>query len=541
MAYLGRSQEVFEFIVVGTGSAGSVIAGRLAAAGRSVLALEAGGTDKRPDAYVPAALVSVYKRCNWRYAPEPDDTREHQVEAWQAGRILGGGGSINGTIFVRGNRSDFDGWAKRGCDGWDYDSVLPYFKRMERWSGEDDGWRGHDGPIRVRFQGMPHPAVDAFMAASQQAGYRDIGDYNGEVQEGAAVVQVNQRRRTRSQSSREYLRRISLARHLTVRTNALVDRVVIESGRAVGVQFSHRGRRAFAAASEEVIVCAGTLASPKLLMLSGVGPRAELERHGIPIVHDSPSVGSDLQEQLAIMQRWRTNLPTVNQVGIRDGSKALIEYVRYGTGPLAATVFQAQVITRSKPDLEWPDFQHAFASFAIVRDRDANGMLSVKPAPERSVMLCSAFLHPRTRGQIRLHSDQAHDPPMIQHRMLAEKADVEDLLEGMAEARRIMSQSAIATVLAGPFEEESRCRTDEDWMRFVRGNVTYGVHPVGTCRMGRDDRAVVDPELKVYGVDKLRVADASIMPTVTTGNTNAPTMMIGERAATLLTGCTLSA
>ncbi len=531
-----RDGDAFDYIVVGTGSAGSVVAGRLVRAGLSVLALEAGGTDRRPDAYVPAGIMSVYKRCNWKYRPEPDDSREHSVEPWPAGRILGGGGSINGTVFVRGHRDDFDGWAKRGCDGWDYASVLPYFKRLERWVGGADFWRGDGGPIRVRRQAMPHPAVDAFMTAAIQAGHPDAGDYNAERQEGASIVQVNQRSRTRSQSSREYLHGLSFSPRLTVRTNAPVQRVEIRSGRAVGVHYLHRGGPRFTQAAEGVIVCAGTFGSPKVLMLSGVGPRAAVERCGIPLVLDSPGVGTNLQEQLAVMQRWYTNLPTLNELGIRSGSAALAEYLLHGSGPLTATFLQAQVVQRSDPGLEWPDFQHGFASFATVRDRDPNGMITVKPAKEASVRLNTTLLHPRARGRVGIRSAEALDPPVIEHRMFAEPGDIQDVLGGMAEARNIMSQSSIAGILTAPFEDESKCRTDEDWDRFVRGNVTYGAHAVGTCRMGVDDLSVVDPELRIPGIAGLRVADASIMPTLTSGNTNAPAMMIGERAAAFLTG-----
>jgi choline dehydrogenase len=270
-------------------------------------------------------------------------------------------------------------------------------------------------------------------------------------------------------------------------------------------------------------------------MLSGIGPRVELERFGIPVVLDSPEVGANLQEQLAVMQRWYTNLPTLNELGIRSGSAALAEYLLHGSGPFAATYLQAHVVHRSRSDLEWPDFQHGFASFATVRDRDPNGMLTVKPAREASVRLSTILLHPRARGRIAIRSGLASDPPVIEHRMFAEPDDIRELIAGLAEARRIMSQPGIRGLLTAPFQEESTCQTDRDWDHFVRSNVTYGAHAVGTCRMGADHLSVVDPELRVRGVAGLRVADASVMPTLTSGNTNAPTMMIGERAAAFLT------
>jgi choline dehydrogenase-like flavoprotein len=530
----GRS-ETFDYVVVGGGSAGSVVAGRLAAAGADVLVLEAGGTDLRPDVLVPAGVISVYRSRNWKYVPEPDPSRDGAVEAWAAGRILGGGGSINATVFVRGNRADFDGWAGEfGCAGWDYASVLPYFRRLETWAGGADEYRGDRGPIDVGFQTMDHVGNEAFLAAALQAGHPYVDDYNGARQDGVGNVQVNQKRGVRSQASRRYLRAPAARPHVTVRTKAHVHRIVLRGDCAVGVEYEHHGARRSAWTREEVILSAGSLASPKLLMVSGIGPAEELARAGVDTRSDLPGVGLNLQEHPAVMQRWHAKVPTLNTLTAGDAARAVVQYARSGTGLLAATVFHVQLMHRTASSPDRPDVQIAFANFATVRERGENGMLKVQPSREQGFLVSTLFLHPRSRGRLRLRSARATDPPVIEHELLGDAADVDDLLAGMAESRRVMAQPAMTDLIGEMFAPERECRTPQEWEAMVRENATYGAHPVGTCRMGVDDLAVVDPELRVRGVRRLRVVDASVMPTLTTGNTNAPTMMIGERAADLI-------
>jgi choline dehydrogenase len=528
--------EQYDYIVVGGGSAGSVVAGRLAEAGAHVLVLEAGGTDRRPDVIIPAGLPVAYKTANWRYRPEPDSSRGGAVEAWPAGKVLGGGGSINATVFVRGNRADYDEWAEQGAMGWDYKSVLPYFKRLETWAGGGSAYRGSTGPIGVSTHTMDHPANGAFHAAAVAAGHRHNPDYNAEFQDGVGTVQVNQQRGLRSQSSRTHLRGLHGLARPTVVTRAHVQQLLIHGSRAVGVEYVHHRRRNVARARMEVILSAGAIASPKLLMLSGIGPADDLARLGIDPLFDLPGVGSNLQEHPATMQRWRAVVPTIADLGAADAARAVIQYVRSGRGLLAATVFHEQVMFTTQDHMTRPDVQIAFASFAVDKELGADGIMKVRPSTTSGFLVSTLYLHPQARGTIALRSSDPRDQPVIRHELLGIQSDIEGLLAGMEEARRIMHEPAIKELTDGMLDPESTCSSRSDWEALIRQKVTYGAHPVGTCRMGQDELAVVDPQLRVHGIEGLRVIDASVMPTLPTGNTNAPTMMIAERGADLIRG-----
>lgn len=529
--------EVYDYIVVGGGSSGSIVAARLAECGARVLLLEAGGKDSRPDVRIPAGVASAYAKANWKYPAEPDPSRTGKPETWMAGKVMGGGGSINSCVFVRGNRADYDGWAKDGCVGWEYESVLPSFRRMETWEGGADSYRGGTGPIATRVQRNHGRANTAYLEACVQAGYERNSDYNGERQDGVGFAQVNHRRGFRSQASREYLRRVAPKGGLTVRTKATAHRVLLENRQAVGVRYHHDGRVRQAKVREEVILSAGAIASPRLLMLSGIGPRDELTGAGVDIAHELPSVGKNLHEHPYLMQRWVSRgVPTFNKPRPGMVLRDLAAFARDGGGILAMTMVQVQCMAKTDPSLPAPDLQLQFVPMAITRDVDENGMFNVQLAKQEGFLSSSTFLKPRARGSIGLRGAAPDAPPRISYQFLADPDDLRDVVKGLRAVQEVMDQPAMKEITAGQFEPESTCRTDADWERYVREFVTPSYHPVGTCKMGVDDHAVVDPELRVHGVANLRVVDASIMPTITTGNTNAPSMMIGERAAELILG-----
>ncbi|WP_054604041.1 GMC family oxidoreductase [Mycolicibacterium fortuitum] len=529
--------ERFDYVVVGGGSGGSPVAGRLAEAGARVLVLEAGGTDRRADVLIPAGLPLVYRSANWKYIPEPDPTRHGSTEAWPAGRILGGGGSINAMVFVRGNRADFDGWARQGAKGWDYESVLPDFRRLESWCAGDDEYRGGSGPIRVGFQSYRHVTIEPFIAAAMVAGHPFTADYNGQQQIGVSHLQVNHRRRgIRSQASREYLRKLAVRTPVTVRTNSFVYGLLFSAKRAIGVEYVRSGRRLRAYADQEVILAAGSLATPKLLMLSGIGPARHLADKNVGLRVDLPGVGENLQEHPAVMQRWDTPVDTVNSLGAFGAVQAAYRYCAYGQGMLTSSVYQAQVFHKSSPSLIAPDLQIGFCCFAVDRIVGPDGKVKVQPSRRPGLQVTVNMLHPRYRGRLELRSADPQAPPVIRHRLLGTEEDTRDLLAGMAEARRIMDQEPMRDFVGGQFEPERDCRTTQDWSDLLRRSATNGAHPVGTCAMGTDDYAVVDPQLRVRGVDRLRISDASVMPSLTSGNTNAASMMIGERAAREILG-----
>lgn len=522
----------FDYVVVGGGSAGSVVASRLSAAGATVLLLEAGASDRlRPEIVVPAGVAVAYAKHNWKYPAEPDPSRGNRPEAWMAGKVMGGGGSINSCVYVRGNRADYDGWDAAGAKGWDYDSVLPAFRRMETWQGGEDAYRGGSGPINVVEQSNRGQANLAFVAAAKEAGYVETPDYNGAVQDGVALAQVNHRRGTRSSASREYLKRVARKDVLTVRTRAVAERVLLEGSKAVGVVYRHKGEQHTVRARQEVVLSAGTLASPKLLLLSGIGPKAHLDEHGIGVALDLPGVGSNLHEHAYLMQRYHARIHTFNKPRVSDILGGIRDYVRNGSGILALTMVQAQVMARTDPALTAPDVQLQFTPIAITRDVDENGMFNVQPAKDEGFLASSTFLHTRYRGRISLRSADPAAPPRIEMQLLGDPDDLRDTVRGARMVQEIMAQPSMMEITGGPFSPEAECRTDADWAAYARDTAVPSYHPVGSCRMGVDDAAVVDPELRVHGVEGLRVIDASVMPAVTTGNTNAPTMMIAERGA----------
>ena len=495
-------QYVADYVVVGGGSAGSIIASRLATAGASVILVEAGGTDRRPDVALPLGIVTLYATANWKYPTAPEPGKGGKSSAFASGRIIGGSGSINAMVYARGRRADYDGWAQAGATGWSYDDTLPYFKALETWGDGPDEYRGGAGPISVSWCGHHHEIDDAFIQAAVDAGHRLNPDPNGSDQLGVARSQVNQRRGFRSSSGREFLDRLPRVQRPRILTHNTATRVVVEHGRAVGVAIGDRVIRA----REEVVLCAGAIGSAALLLNSGIaagGSTADLP------------VGQNFHDHLVVTQRWAAKVPTINTMGPVRLAKALRTFVARGEGPLTTTPFEAQLFTE--------DFQIAVTPASYELD-PVTGRAKLKRSDAFTAY--TVLMHPQGRGRVHVRGGK----PYIEFDRLGEPEDVRRLLEGAELTRELVeSQPAMRGVTGAnlnPAGDDAR-----QWLATAESSI---YHAVGTCRMGTDDGSVVGPDLRVHGVDGLRVADASVIPAITSGNTNAPTMMIALRAVELI-------
>jgi len=497
-----NDSDTADYVVVGAGSAGSIVASRLAAAGADVVLLEAGGTDRRPDVRIPAGVVALYMTANWKHLCAPDPTKGGAVDRFAGGRIVGGSGSINAMVYVRGRAGDYDGWAESGAAGWSYDDVLPHFKAIESWVDGADEYRGGAGPIPVSWCGHRHQIDEAFIEAAVQAGHERNPDQNGRTQVGVSRTQFNQRRGLRVSSARGYLRSAPRDRRPRLLTRTTVSRLLVENGRAVGVEC--RGRRI--RARYEVILCAGAIGSPALLLKSGIGPSGT--------TLNLPGVGANFQDHLVAGQVWESKVPTPNTLGPIGALQGVGSLLARGDGLLTLSPFEAQIFT--------DDFQIAVGPMHYELN-SATGRTGIERVNGFTVY--TVLMHPRGRGHVRLRSGA----PLVEFERLGDDDDVERLLKGTRQAREIVEGTPAMRSVAGA--HRTRGEQDRSWLA---GRETSIYHAVGTCRMGVDDTAVVDPELRVHGVAGLRVIDASVMPTLTSGNTNAPTMMIAHRGADLV-------
>jgi choline dehydrogenase len=521
-----------DFIVVGAGSAGCAVAARLSEdPATRVLLLEAGGEDRNRWIHIPLGFGKTFAdpSVNWCYETEPDPGAGDRRVFWPRGKVLGGSSSINGMVYIRGQAEDFDHWRQLGNTGWSFDDVLPYFRRSEHQMRGADGFHGTGGPLCVSDVAR-HPLCEAFIAATTGLGFPRNDDFNGASQDGAGYHQTTTRNGRRCSTAVGYLRPAMQRANLRVVTGALTEKVLFEGRRAVGVTFRRDGEPGTARAAREIILCGGAVNSPQLLMLSGIGPQQHLAAFDIPVLHDLPGVGQSLQDHYSAPIKLRCKLPiTVNDVMLSNARKlkAGLEYYMFHRGPLAMISSPAALFARTRPELASPDVKISISPFSAERPQDGLHRFS-------GFSTIAYQLRPESRGDIKLKSPDPFDAPAVYPNYLATETDQKTIVAGLKLIRRILTTPQMQGLIEAEFQPGAVVASDEGLLDYARrrGGTVY--HPTSTCKMGGDALAVVDAELKVHGIDGLRVADASIMPTVVSGNTNAATIMIGEKAADIV-------
>ncbi|MBX3577315.1 MAG: GMC family oxidoreductase N-terminal domain-containing protein [Rhizobiaceae bacterium] len=530
----------YDFIIVGSGSAGSVVADRLTASGRhSVLVLEAGGSDMRFYVQMPLGYGKTFydPAVNWNYRAEPDPGLAGNADHWPRGRVLGGSSSINAMVWIRGHAADYDSWAAEGNPGWSYADVLPVFKAMEDNEAGADQWRGVGGPMHITdCRTVTHPLTYRYLEAGQQAGLPLNPDFNGAAQDGVGVYQINTRNGRRLSAARAFLRPAMKRENLTVEMNALATRILFEGRRAVGVEYERNGRKHVARAGREVIVSAGSVNSPQLLQLSGVGPGNHLGGLGIEVVHANENVGRNLQDHVGINYTYKGRLPTLNQTLRPWWGKMLVgmRYLLTRGGPLSLSMNNAGGFFRTDPALERPNMQLYFQAFSTVIPKTGERpILTPDPWPGFSIGLSNC--RPSSRGEIMIRTADPRDYPKITANAYSTDTDVAEMLAAVKFVRTIAAQPAMADVILEEILPGPKVQSDADLIADFRKRSGTVYHPVSTCRMGPDPaQSVVDSRLRVHGVEGLRVIDASIFPENISGNTNAPSIMTGWKGADLV-------
>lgn len=518
----------YDFIIIGGGSAGSALAARLSEAPEvRVLLLEAGGTDRHPFFHVPAGFAKMTKGIgSWGWSTVPQRAMQDKVFNYTQAKVIGGGSAINAQIYTRGGAQDYNDWRQMGCDGWSYEDVLPYFKKSEDNDSFEGKYHGKGGPMGVSMPSAPLPICDAFIAAAGELGIPETTDVNGAKQDGAGYYQLTQRNGRRSSAAMAFLKPAKSRPNLTIRMQAHVRQIIIENSRATGVEMLDGSR---VTADREVVLCSGAIGSPRLLQLSGIGPADDLKALGIDVAYDQPGVGANLQDHLDLYAICEVTGPHTYDRFAKPHLSVLagLQYLLTRKGPVASSLFETGGFWYADETARSPDIQlHLGLGTGIEA--------GVEAMPNGGVTLNACHLRPRSRGSVRLRSDNPADMPLIDPNYLSDPYDREMSIRGLKLVQRILAQDALKPYILAERLPGPDVRTDEDYFNFICSHSKTSHHCAGTCRMGSDPDAVLDPRLRFNGIDGLRVADASVMPTVNSSNTNAPAIMIGEKAADMI-------